>query len=100
MTEETVSIPTGNQLTSTEVCERDIIEVLDVPTTTVATTTTSTTTPPITIDVELRGTSSPRISLPKGSHPVPLLLQHVDQEHGCNNSLMDKLMNLEGKMSV
>ena len=67
-----VSIPTGNQLTSIEVCERDIIEVPDVLTTTVATTTTSTTTPPITIDVELRGTSSPRISLPKGSpsHPT------------------------------
>ena len=68
-----VNIPAGNQLTSTEVCERDIIEVPDVPTTTtVATTTTSTTTPPITMDVELRGTSSPRISLPEGSpsHPT------------------------------
>ena len=68
-----VSIPTGNQLTSTEVCERDIMEVPDVPTTTtVATTTTSTTTPPITMDVELRGTSSPRISLPERSpsHPT------------------------------
>ena len=63
---------TGNQLASTEVHERDIIEVPDVLTTTVATTTTSTTTPPITIDVEPRGTSSPRISLPKGSpsHPT------------------------------
>ena len=67
-----VSIPAGNQLTSTEVCERDIIEVPDVPTTTIAITTISTTTPPITIDVEPRGTSSPRISLPKGSlsHPT------------------------------
>ena len=60
-----------NQLTSTEVCERDIIEVPDVPTTTIATTTTSTTTPPITRDVELRGTSSPRISLPEGSPSSP-----------------------------
>ena len=67
-----VSIPTETQLTSTEVYESDIIEVLDVPTTTVVTTTTSTTTPPITLDTELRGTSSPRISLPKGSpsHPT------------------------------
>ena len=40
-------------------------------TTTVATTTTSTTTPPITIDVEPRGTSSPRISLPEGSPSCP-----------------------------
>ena len=58
-------------MTSTEVCERDIIEVPDVRTTTVATTTTSTITPPITIDVELRGTSSPRISLPEGSLSCP-----------------------------
>ena len=59
-------------MTSTEVCERNIIKVPDVLTTTVATTTTSTTTPSITIDVELKGTSSPRISLPKGSpsHPT------------------------------
>ena len=66
-----VSVPTGNQLTSIEVHERDNVEVLDVSTTTVATTTTSTTTPPITMDVELRGTSSPRISLPKGSASRP-----------------------------
>ena len=67
-----VNVPARNQLTSIEVCERDNIEVLDVPTTTVATTAASTTTPPITADVELRGTSSPRISLPKGppSHPT------------------------------
>ena len=61
-----VNVPAGNQLTSTEVHERDNIEVLDVPTTTVATTAASTTTPPITVDVKLRGTSSPRISLPEG----------------------------------
>ena len=54
-------------MTSIEVHERDNMEVPDVPTTTVAATTTSTTPPPITMDVELRGTSSPRISLPKGS---------------------------------
>ena len=66
------SIPAGNQLISTKVCESDIIEVPDVPTTIVVTTTTSTTTPPITLDTELRGTSSPRISLPEGSlsHPT------------------------------
>ena len=38
----------------------------DIPTTTIATT-TSATTPPVTLDVEPRGTSSPRNSLPKGS---------------------------------
>ena len=60
-----------NQLTSIEVHEGDNIEVPDVLTTTVATTATSTTTPPITVDVELRGTSSPRISLPEGSPSCP-----------------------------
>ena len=64
-------VPGGNQVTLAEVHERDIIEVLDVPTTTVVTTTTSTTTPPITVDTELRGTSSPRISLPEGSLSCP-----------------------------
>ena len=66
-----VNVPARNQLTSIEVHERDNIEVPDVLTTTVATTAASTTTPPITVDVELRGTSSPRISLPKGSPSCP-----------------------------
>ena len=66
-----VNVPAENQVTSTEVCESDIIEVLDVPTTTIATTTASTTTPPINLDTDLRGTSSPRISLPKGSPSCP-----------------------------
>ena len=67
-----MNVPTGNLMTSTEVRERDIIEVPDVPTTTVVMTTTSMTTPPITVDTELIGTSSPRISLPEGSpsHPT------------------------------
>ena len=67
-----VNVPDRNQLTSIEVHERDNIEVPDVLTTTVATTAASTTTLPITVDVDLRGTSSPRISLTKGSpsHPT------------------------------
>ena len=85
-----VNVPAETQVTSTEVPEGNTIEVPDVPTTTVATTTASTTTPPMTLDTELRGTSSPRISLPEGSHHTPLLPQHVGQEHGCNNSLRDK----------
>ena len=66
------SIPAGNQLVSTEVCEGDSVEVPDIPITIITMTTTSTTTPPVTLDVEPRGTSSPRISLPKGSpsHPT------------------------------
>ena len=48
-----------------EVHERDVTEVLDVPTSATATT-------PVVLGVKLRGTSSPRISLPKGSpsHPT------------------------------
>ena len=59
------SITTGSQLASTKVHERDVAEVLDVPTTTI-------TTAPVNLDVEPRGTSSPRISLPEGSpsHPT------------------------------
>ena len=58
------SITNGSQLASTEVHEREMVEVPDVPTTT--------TTPPVNLDVEPRGTSSPRISLPEGSpsHPT------------------------------
>ena len=66
-----MNVPAGTQVTPVEVHERDTIEIPDVPITTVVTT-TSTTTPPITVDAEIRGTSSPRISLPEGSlsHPT------------------------------
>ena len=66
-----VSIPAGSQLASTEVRETDSVEMPDILTTTIATTTTSTTTPPVTLDVEPRGTGSPRVSLPKGSPSCP-----------------------------
>ena len=48
-----------------EVHERDVTEVPNVSTSSVVTT-------PVVLDVEPRGTSSPRISLPKGSpsHPT------------------------------
>ena len=61
------SITAGSQLASTEVCERDVVEVPDVPITTA-----TTTSPSVNLDVEPRGTSSPRISLPEGSpsHPT------------------------------
>ena len=52
-------------MTSTEVHEKDVAEVPDVPTT------TTTTTPPLNLDVESRGTRSPRISLPEGSPSCP-----------------------------
>ena len=57
------NITTGSELASIEVCERDVVEVPDVP--------TATTSPPMNIDVEPRGTSSPRISLPEGSSSCP-----------------------------
>ena len=49
----------------------NVVEVADIHSATIATT-ASTTTPPVTLDVEPRGTSSPRISLPEGSpsHPT------------------------------
>ena len=50
-------------MASVEVCERDVVEVPDVPTATIS--------PPMNIDVEPRGTSSPRISLPEGSPSCP-----------------------------
>ena len=55
------SVTTRSHIASAEVHERDVTEVPDVPTT-IATTTT----PPVALVVEPRGTSSPRISLPKG----------------------------------
>ena len=58
-------VSTGGPIASTEVCERDVIEVPDVPI--VTTTIPSTTTTPVALDMEPRGTSSPRISLSKGS---------------------------------
>ena len=57
------NITTGMQLASTEVHERDVVEVPDVPITTA--------TPPLNIDAEPRGMSSPRISLPEGSPSCP-----------------------------
>ena len=59
-----INVPIGNQVTSVEANERWSLEVPDVPATTVVTTTTLTTTHPEPLDVELIGTSSPRISLP------------------------------------
>ena len=64
-----VIVSTGSPIASAEVCERDVIEVPDVPI--VTATTTSTTTTPVALDMEPRGTSSPRISLPEGSPSQP-----------------------------
>ena len=64
-----MNAPARNQVTSGDFHERDNIEVPDILTTTVVT--TSVTTPPIPLDVELIGTSSPRISLPEGFPSCP-----------------------------
>ena len=57
--------PGCSTVISAEVCERDVTEVPNVPTSTATTT-------PVILDVEPIGTSSPRISLPEGSpsHPA------------------------------
>ena len=60
-------------MTSVEVHDRGEIEVSEVPTTTVVTTTT-TTTPPISTDMTLIGTSSPRVSLLEGSSSHPTVV--------------------------
>ena len=59
------NVTTRSPIVSAEVCERDVTEVPDVPTTT--------TTTPVVLDVEPRGTSSPRISLPEGSPSRPMV---------------------------
>ena len=51
-------------MVTAEVHERNVTKVPDAPTSTAATT-------PVVLDVEPRGTSSPRISLPKGSPSRP-----------------------------
>ena len=66
MIEKNASITAGSQIPSTEVHVRDVAEVPDVPTT------IATTTPPVTLDVEPRGTSSLRISLLEGSPSFPM----------------------------
>ena len=60
-----ISSSRGPTRTSAEVCEREVTEVPNVSASTAATT-------PAVLDVEPRGTSSPRISLPEGSlsHPT------------------------------
>ena len=71
MDQRNTNIPAGDQRTTTEVCVRDNIEVLEVPTTTVVTTTISTPTSPNIVDTDLRGTGSPRVSLPERTVPHP-----------------------------
>ena len=66
-----MNTPAGDQMTPFEVHERDNPEVSEIPTPTVVTTTTSTPTPPNIVDTEIRGTSSPWISLPEKSLPHP-----------------------------
>ena len=65
MDRRNTNISTGNPIVVTaEVCERNVTEVPDVPTSTATTT-------PVILDVEPSGTSSPRISLPEGSLSCP-----------------------------
>ena len=65
-----INVPTENQTTSAEVCDRGELVLTEVPTTTVLPTTTSAT-PLISTDMTLTGASSPRVSLPEGSPLCP-----------------------------
>ena len=94
------NVPAESQVTSAEVHESDIIEVPNVPTTTVVTTTTSTTTPPITLDTDLRGTSSPRISLPEGSPSHPTVTATCRPRTWMQQLTEGQKKNLEGQMLV
>ena len=65
------NIPTEDQRTQSEVYVRDNDNVLRVPTMTIVTTSTSAPTSPTMVDTNLRGTESPRISLPERTMPCP-----------------------------
>ena len=65
------NIPTEDQRTQSEVYVRDNNNVLRVPMMTIATTSTSAPTSPTMVDTNLRGTESPRISLPERTMPCP-----------------------------
>ena len=65
------NIPAGDQRVLFEVYARENENVLEVPTTTIVMTTSSTPTSPTMVDTDLRGTGSPRISLPERTVPCP-----------------------------
>ena len=65
------NIPVGDQRAPPEVYIRNNVDILEVPTTTNVTTTTSTPTSPTMVDTDLRGTGSPKISLPERTVPHP-----------------------------
>ena len=67
------NIPTEEHGMPPEVYARDNENVLGVPTTTVVMTTTSAPTSPTMVDTNLRGTGSPRISLPERTVPHPTI---------------------------
>ena len=70
MDQRNINIPAGEQRTTTEVCVRDNIEVMDILTMTDVTSISIPTFPNI-VDTDLRGTSSPQISLPERTVPHP-----------------------------
>ena len=65
------NIHAGDQRVPPEAFIRDNENVLEVPTTTIVTMTTSTPTSPAMVDTNLRGTGSPRVSLPERTVPRP-----------------------------
>ena len=71
MDQRNTNVPVEDQRTPTEVRVRNNLEVSEVPTTMVVMATTSTPTSPNIVDTDLRGTDSPRISLPERTMPRP-----------------------------
>ena len=67
------NIPAEDQRTPPEDYVRNNVGISEVPTTTNVTTTTSTPTSPTTMDTDLRGSGSPRISLPERTVPHPTI---------------------------
>ena len=71
MDQRNINISDGDERTPIEIRGRDNVEILEVPTTTVVTTTTTTPTSLNIVDISLRGTNSPQISLPERTVPHP-----------------------------
>ena len=94
------NIPADDQRTPSGVYVRDNDNVLGVPTTTIVTTTTSTPTSPTMVDTNLRGTGSPRISLPERTMPGPTATATYRSRPWMQQLTEEKQLNPGGKETV
>ena len=65
-----MNVPTNNQLATVSDQSRDVLEVIEVPTTTIPITSVTITSPSIT-NMAVTDTSGPRVCLPESSPPRP-----------------------------